>query len=532
MKRIPLIFMLLVSLLAFSHANAGFEFDNPGMAFGVSLGGAIGDNSSADDWVLQYRAHFQYKLISPVLLGQLGVGYTKLQASNVYSAELLIMENRFLMFPFSLKNLNPYLFSGVGVTKTNNLGPSSYLPMIPMGLGFQTRLGEQMLLEVSGGYNLSLSDDLDERIRSDTDLNSLTDKKNDGYFGFLVGITYAIGGQVKADQDSDGDGLSDKNEKESGMNPKKADTDNDGLNDGAEVKKYKTDPLKADSDGDGLNDGAEVNQHKTNPLIADSDGDGLNDGAEVNQYKTDPLKADSDGDGLNDGAEVNQYKTDPLKADSDDDGLSDGEEINQYKSDPLMADSDGDGLNDGVEVNQHKTDPIKADSDGDGLSDGDEINKYMTDPLKIDTDDGGAHDGAEINSKTDPLNAKDDIVNTTKTIILEKGKRVILRGVNFESNKATLTPDSKDILEIAYKALIANPEVNVEISGHTDDVGNDADNQKLSLERAQAVKNWLVKRGIPSNRMKTVGKGENEPIADNSTEQGRAENRRIEFYVE
>ena len=51
----------------------------------------------------------------------------------------------------------------------------------------------------------------------------------------------------------------------------------------------------------------------TDPKKADTDGDGLNDGAEVNQYKTDPLKADTDGDGLNDGAEVNQYKTDPRR---------------------------------------------------------------------------------------------------------------------------------------------------------------------------------------------------------------------------
>jgi len=152
--------------------------------------------------------------------------------------------------------------------------------------------------------------------------------------------------------------------------------------------------------------------------------------------------------------------------------------------------------------------------------------------VKIDTDDGGVHDGAEVHSKTNPLNSKDDIVKTTTTMILEKGKRVILRGVNFETNKANLTEDSMGILEVAYNALVANPEVQVEISGHTDNVGSDADNQKLSLERAQSVRNWLVKRGIASNRMKAVGKGEMEPIDDNNTEEGRAENRRMEFYVE
>jgi outer membrane protein OmpA-like peptidoglycan-associated protein len=228
---------------------------------------------------------------------------------------------------------------------------------------------------------------------------------------------------------------------------------------------------------------------------------------------------------------VNQYKTDPLKLDSDGDGLNDGDEVN-YKSNPLKTDSDGDGLSDGAEVNQYKTDPAKVDTDGDGLGDGNEVNKYKTNPLKSDTDDGGVADGAEVRVGTNPLDAKDDIAKSTTTIILEKGKKVILRGVNFETNKSTLTGDSQDILEVAYNSLVANPDVQVEISGHTDSMGSDEYNQALSLRRAQAVKNWLVQRGIKSDRMKTVGKGEKEPIADNNTADGRAENRRIEFYVQ
>ena len=117
-------------------------------------------------------------------------------------------------------------------------------------------------------------------------------------------------------------------------------------------------------------------------------------------------------------------------------------------------------------------------------------------------------------------------------IILEKGKKVVLKGINFEFNKATLTNDSETTLTMALNALIANPDVQIEISGHTDNVGSQQYNQALSLKRAQAVKNWLVKKGIASNRMKTVGKGKNEPMTSNETDAGRAENRRIEFYVQ
>jgi outer membrane protein OmpA-like peptidoglycan-associated protein len=80
--------------------------------------------------------------------------------------------------------------------------------------------------------------------------------------------------------------------------------------------------------------------------------------------------------------------------------------------------------------------------------------------------------------------------------------------------------------------MVANPSVSVIVTGHTDNVGGQKFNQDLSLKRAQAVRNWLVKKGIASRRMRTVGRGLNEPVASNETDEGRAENRRIEFYVE
>ena len=121
---------------------------------------------------------------------------------------------------------------------------------------------------------------------------------------------------------------------------------------------------------------------------------------------------------------------------------------------------------------------------------------------------------------------------TDTVFVLTKGKTIVLRGVNFEFNKATLTQYSETILWRAYRAMIANPDARVVITGHTDNVGSDKFNQALSLKRAQTVKNWLVKKGIASNRMRTVGKGEKEPVADNNTEEGRSQNRRMEFYVQ
>jgi len=116
-------------------------------------------------------------------------------------------------------------------------------------------------------------------------------------------------------------------------------------------------------------------------------------------------------------------------------------------------------------------------------------------------------------------------------IVLEKGKTVILKGVNFEFNKASLTKESERILHRALNALNASPDLNVLIVGHTDNVGSAAYNKKLSLRRAQTVKSWLVKNGISAKRLTVAGKGFDEPIDDNTTDEGRANNRRMEFRV-
>lgn len=252
----------------------------------------------------------------------------------------------------------------------------------------------------------------------------------------------------------------------------------------------------------------------------DKDNDGLGKCLEK-QIGTDPMNPDTDGDGLTDGEEYLTYKTNPLNRDTDGDGLSDYDEVKVYKTNPLVADTDGDGLNDGDEVMKYKTDPLKADTDGDGLSDGDEVMKYKTDPLKKDTDGGSVEDGVEVKRGTDPLNAEDDVVKV--------GVPIILEGITFDVNKATIKPESEETLMKALKTLQTYPEIEVEIGGHTDSDGSAKSNLKLSQARADAVKAWLVEKGIDPKRITTKGYGEDKPIADNKTKEGKAKNRRIEF---
>jgi outer membrane protein OmpA-like peptidoglycan-associated protein len=101
----------------------------------------------------------------------------------------------------------------------------------------------------------------------------------------------------------------------------------------------------------------------------------------------------------------------------------------------------------------------------------------------------------------------------------------------FAVNSSTLLPGAYDELDRVAKVLTQYPETTIRISGHTDSTGSEDYNQKLSERRAEAVKNALVGLGVNAARMATIGYGEGKPIASNSTEAGRQQNRRVEVRI-
>lgn len=106
--------------------------------------------------------------------------------------------------------------------------------------------------------------------------------------------------------------------------------------------------------------------------------------------------------------------------------------------------------------------------------------------------------------------------------------RFVLQGVEFDTAKATLRPESFPRLDSVVEYLVHKPSTRIEISGHTDNVGKPKENKVLSRKRAEACRDYLISKGIDGKRIETVGHGDEKPIDTNSTEEGRQRNRRIE----
>jgi OmpA-OmpF porin, OOP family len=109
--------------------------------------------------------------------------------------------------------------------------------------------------------------------------------------------------------------------------------------------------------------------------------------------------------------------------------------------------------------------------------------------------------------------------------LLAKGK------IRFESGRAGIDADSSGLLDRLTETALRCPTATIEIAGHTDTDGEDAFNQMLSEKRAQAVMDYLVRAGLPANRFTATGYGSTQPVASNDTDEGKAQNRRIDFLV-
>jgi len=182
------------------------------------------------------------------------------------------------------------------------------------------------------------------------------------------------------------------------------------------------------------------------------------------------------------------------------------------------VDTDGDGVVDSIDQCPGTLRGTPVDSVGCALP-------PPPPPRPVDTDRDGVLDLNDACPGT-PLGLKVD-----ERGCAIKAAKIVLHDINFEFDSATLTAGSKLALDKVSEGLRGQPTMSLIIEGHTDSKGSDAYNLKLSKQRAAAVRDYLIESGIVGTRIEATGLGESQPTASNATEEGRAENRRVEFKV-
>jgi OOP family OmpA-OmpF porin len=252
--------------------------------------------------------------------------------------------------------------------------------------------------------------------------------------------------------------------------------------------------VRPDKDGDGIPDDVDKCPNEPEDKDGFQDDDGCPD-------------LDNDGDGIPDALDKCPNEPEDKDGFQDEDGCPD-------------PDNDHDGIPDALDKCPNEPEDFDGFQDQDGCPDPDNDGDGIPDKI-----DKCPNEPETFNHYKDEDGCPDEVPAEVKKFT------GVIEGINFKTASAEILPGSFAILDRALKVLQDFPEVNLEISGHTDSKGKADYNLNLSQRRADSVKLYFVSRGIPSSRLVSIGFGKDRPIADNSTASGRATNRRTEFKL-
>ena len=268
----------------------------------------------------------------------------------------------------------------------------------------------------------------------------------------------------------------------------------------------------------------------------DRDGDGIPDAEDAcptepgtKETQGCPIAKDSDGDGIPD--DIDRCPLDPEDKDGfqDEDGCPD-------------ADNDGDGIVDKADACPNEAGPIEnrgcpvVDKDGDGVPDPEDscpdVKGEKENAGCPDTDRDGDLIVDRLDKCPDKFGGPPDGCPRFYSLLEVKKERIeIKQQVHFASAKYRVLPDSFELLNQVAQVLADYPKMKVSIEGHTDNVGPEAGNMRLSQRRAEAVRDYLVAKGVSPGRLDASGYGPTKPLASNKTTKGKALNRRTEFRI-
>ncbi|MET0343909.1 MAG: OmpA family protein [Polyangiales bacterium] len=369
-----------------------------------------------------------------------------------------------------------------------------------LGAGYDVLQGAtrlELLLELHGATSLS---DFADREQSPLELlgGAKLFRKEGVMLGLGVGpgltagygspdfrVIGMVGYSSQSSGDADVDGVPDRRD----HCPEVAE-DRDGFQDGDGCP-------DVDNDRDGIPDASDKCPDQAEDKDGIADDDGCPDG-------------DNDGDGIPDATDKCQNEPEDKDTFEDDDGCPD-------------LDNDGDGVVDAEDKCLGEEEDADGFADADGCPDPDNDGDGILD----------AKDQCPLEAET--LNQRDDEDGCPDLIRVnrDQGQILILEPVRFALGSYTILDASFDMLREVAALLKVHPEITrVRVEGHTDDKGNDAKNLKLSQNRANAVRTFVVDAGVAPDRVVAQGLGETKPTADNTSEAGREANRRVEFHIE
>jgi outer membrane protein OmpA-like peptidoglycan-associated protein len=284
------------------------------------------------------------------------------------------------------------------------------------------------------------------------------------------------------------------------------DRDKDGLPDPDDACKREPEDMDGFEDADGCPD-------------PDNDADGFpddndecpNDPEDVDGFQDDDgcPEPDNDGDGLVDAMDSCPLEAEDADGFQDDDGCVD-------------PDNDGDGIDDGFDACPDAAETVDGWADDDGCPDPDNDGDGL-----LDEEDLCPNEAEERNGVRD-----DDGCPDTMLAVRDKTQIRFWNGITFKTGSATIEDEALEVVQAVAAVLVADPGIlSVRVEGHTSSKGSERSNQRLSEKRAKAVVAKLVELGVAEGRLTGEGLGETRPVASNRTDEGRAENRRIEIHV-
>ncbi len=407
---------------------------------------------------------------------------------------------------------NPVV-SATLINEDKNRSNSNVNFVLPMGGGFRMNLSNKLALGAEVAVRPTFSDYIDGVSASG---NS---KRKDWYATGLLTLSRTFG-----EPDQDGDGVADSKDQ------------------CPSVKGLSTLSGCPDSDGDSVSDGIDacpdVPGKKSLKGCPDADNDGVADSEDECPDVAGDMKGcpDSDKDGVADKKDKCPKEAgDPSHdgcpfSDRDKDGIADAEDVcpdlpgeTRYAGCP---DNDKDGIADDKDDCPTKPGPLNLkgcpDADNDGISDPNDDCPSVAGTA--------ANKGCPVNTKSSEIITKTQTPTPVETKILETNLGFIKK-VYFTTSKSFLAGDNLRTMEEVLNFLNNNPNYDMKISGHTDNTGANPANKTLSEGRAKSCFEWFKQRGIYAKRMSFNGFAAEKPDAQNTTESGRALNRRVEFEV-